>query len=350
MPCIAPISAYRALIPNENGKRKVYFSYGDPKYYEPIQIPCGQCIGCRLERSRKWAVRCMLESHLYGDKNMFLTLTFDDKKCDVVTCNDLIPSIFTDFLKKLRYYCGSFRYFHCGEYGDKYERPHHHAIIFGLRFDDLKFKCMLNGYKVYHSDLLDKVWGHGFTSVGEVTFESCAYVARYITKKLTGIEARHYGNRHPEYVTMSRRPGIGSDFYNKYKQDIYPSDFVTIRNGVKVKPGKFFDVMYETDFGVDALEDLKKKRKEVIDGKIFGQRKRFDKSRSLAFKTALGKFEGSTGISEAEAARVIASLPERKTILQQKKEILTLNNRHRLPRSLERMSAEDFEFLQEIKK
>lgn len=81
----------------------------------------------------------------------------------------------------------------------------------------------------------------------ELTFESAAYAARYITKKISGPEAdthynvidletgEVYSSKIPEFIDMSRRPGIGKPFYEKFKTDIFPSDEVILR-GIKMKP------------------------------------------------------------------------------------------------------------------
>lgn len=219
----------------------------------PIELPCGQCIGCRLERSRQWALRCIHEASLYDD-NCYITLTYD---------NDHIPQDhsvdirhYQLFMKRLRkkYYPKTIRFFHCGEYGEKNGRPHYHAILFNHRFDDLEL-VKEKPNKLYTSETLAKLWGKGFVTIGEVTFESAAYVARYITKKINGDKAdEHYTyineetgefNRiTPEYISMSRRPGIGSEFFTKYRGDMYPSDYITVR-GKKLKPTKFYDSKLE---------------------------------------------------------------------------------------------------------
>lgn len=74
-----------------------------------------------------------------------------------------------------------------------------------------------------------------------MTFESAAYVARYVMKKVTGDRAEsHYEGRHPEYTSMSRRPGIGKGWYEKFKADVYPLDRVVVR-GVNTRPPRFYD-------------------------------------------------------------------------------------------------------------
>lgn len=164
------------------------------------------------------------------------------------------------------------RFFHCGEYGENFGRPHYHAIIFGHDWSDKKLKFVTKrGDKVYTSNKLDELWTHGITSTASVTFESCAYVARYVTKKVTGQSAIHHYNkidyetgeilseRTPEYVTMSRRPGIGKIWYDKYTKDVFPLDEVVLR-GVKMRPPRYYNNLYEISNPED-YERIKKLRK-----------------------------------------------------------------------------------------
>lgn len=105
---------------------------------------------------------------------------------------------------------------------------------------------------IYVSPLLDRLWGLGFASVGDVTFGSAAYVARYHVKKAgsavskSGYIVPSTGEvLSPEYVTMSRRPGIGRGWFDKYSSDVYPRDSRVIK-GVDTKPCKFYDSLYES--------------------------------------------------------------------------------------------------------
>lgn len=104
---------------------------------------------------------------------------------------------------------------------------------------------------IYRSSMLDRVWGLGYASVGDVTFGSAAYVARYHVKKVGGVVSDdHYVNPvtgeclRPEYVTMSRRPGIGRGWFDKFSGDVYPRDSRVIK-GLDTKPCRFYDSLYE---------------------------------------------------------------------------------------------------------
>jgi len=212
---------------------------------EPMQVPCGQCIGCRLDRSVQWAARCMHEAQLH-DENCFITLTYDDDH--IPKDRSLCVKHFQDFMKRLRKRVGKVRFFHCGEYGDIDFRPHYHACLFGFQFTDLESVSTRDGSKKF-SPLLMDLWPYGFNVVGDVTFESAAYVARYCMKKVTGSMAKdHYGEKKPEYVTMSRRPGIGSEWIKKFKSETYRDDTIIVR-GVPTKPPRFYDEYLDVDFG-----------------------------------------------------------------------------------------------------
>lgn len=248
MPCYNPIDGYWSKEVGESGKRRVVFDVSQGFRDRPIRVPCGQCIGCRLERSRQWALRCLHEASLYED-NSFVTLTYND--ANLPSNLSLVKDAFPKFVRSLRKRTGeTVRYFHCGEYGEKFLRPHYHALLFGYWPPDTKLYKVRDGVRLYCSEFLSEVWNQGFVSVGEVTFESAAYVARYCTKKVTGSKASEHYERvtdggelvqvEPEFCTMSRRPGIGKDWFDKFREDCYPSDFITVR-GKKCKPPRFYD-------------------------------------------------------------------------------------------------------------
>ncbi len=240
-----------------------------------LRLPCGRCIGCRLERSRQWAMRCVHEASLY-ENNCFITLTYDDENLPVDGSLNL--KHFQDFMKRLRsrFSESPIRFFHCGEYGSACKvcglsrprcscvsfipgigRPHYHACLFNFDFADRVHFKKVKDTILYTSADLASLWTFGFSTVGNVSFESAAYVARYIVKKITGdIAQEHYSvfSRDtgevfqvvPEYTTMSRRPGIARDWYEKFSDDVFPDDFVVLR-GRRMKPPRFYDSIYEID-------------------------------------------------------------------------------------------------------
>ena len=251
MPCFHPVQGYRSREVNPGtGKRSIVFNKKDGYEDLPVTVRCGQCTGCRLDRSAEWAIRCHHEAALYED-NCFITLTYRDE--DLPDPPSVDVREFQLFMKRLRkkYAPKKIRFFHCGEYGDTNRRPHYHAILFNHDFEDKKLWRMSNGLPLYVSEDLSSLWPLGFSSVGAATFQSAAYVARYIMKKVTGPmaestyehvspETGEITQLQPEYVTMSRRPGLGKGWLDQYQSDIWPWDFVVVE-GKKFRPPRFYD-------------------------------------------------------------------------------------------------------------
>lgn len=208
-------------------------------------VPCGRCVGCALDYGRNWSVRCYHESLLHSS-NYFLTLTVDDAHLHR-SHPDLPPSLDPQqvnfFIKSLRNRGKKFRYFLCGEYGSKTSRPHYHMIVFGLTLTDLR--PISKG--LVESPWLNEIWGLGTIAIGNVTPESIAYCCRYTVKKVMGRPAQYYYDRgiYPEFVRMSRRPGIGADFFKKYRGDIYNSDKCWLPNGFLAKVPRYYDKLLE---------------------------------------------------------------------------------------------------------
>lgn len=251
MPCFRPVDCYRAT--SGGG---IAFNTKAGYADLPLKVPCGRCIGCRLERSRQWAVRCVHEMHSHLVSS-FVTLTYAPE--NTPPGGSLRKSDHQKFIKKLRRARPDLQvsYFLCGEYGDLSARPHYHAILFGVDFPDKRWlKNGRNGDKLYRSAELDKLWSLGFASVGEATFESAAYCARYVMKKVTGPGAReHYRftdpatgeliDREPEYLAVSLKPAIGKRWISRFQEEVYPDDFVVSRGG-KAKPPRYYDKFHES--------------------------------------------------------------------------------------------------------
>lgn len=272
MVCYNPLTAWqRTDRSNSNGKKTIVF--GKPSAagnWKMIFLPCGQCIGCRLARSRDWALRCVHEKSLHKESS-YLTLTYNDENVPyspVTGEQTLLKKHLQDFMKRLRSYLSptKVRFFACGEYGETFHRPHYHMILFGYDPPDKEFyKLSKDGFMYYTSPTLNKLWGKGFVIVADVTFESCAYVARYVTKKITGEAAKDvYEGIQPEFVNMSRKPGIGADWYAKYKKDVYPYDEAIIHSnsGTRVmRPPRYYDKLLDKEDS-ELLQSLKEKRIE----------------------------------------------------------------------------------------
>ena len=267
MACYHPLKGYRSAELTANGKRKIVFNRNHGFVDLPVTVPCGQCVGCRLERSRQWAIRCHHEASLH-ENNCFITLTYANEHLPNNGSLDLSHQ--QKFFKRLRKKYGpDIRFYACGEYGAKYGRPHYHACVFNHDFEDRTLWKTTNEVPLYRSKSLETLWPYGHSSVGNVTFQSAAYVARYIMKKVTGeLADDHYTHvdqngeihdRKPEYTTMSRRPGIGALWLKKYNKDVYPDDFIVL-NGKKYRPPKYYDAQYELT-NPDVLKTIKKQRK-----------------------------------------------------------------------------------------
>ena len=152
MPCFHPLAAWR-----QPGGEITFHDKGSGR---PIKLPCGQCSGCRLKRSHDWALRCIHEASLHSS-NCFITLTYND---DNLPFNgSLNKSDFQGFIKRLRdrEKPNKIRFYQAGEYGDKNNRPHHHAILFNYMPDDL----VDSGGGIFFSPYLEKVWGKGFVNL-----------------------------------------------------------------------------------------------------------------------------------------------------------------------------------------
>lgn len=201
-----------------------------------IDIPCGQCVGCRLQRSREWANRMMMELETTEGRSSFVTLTYDDEHLplsegvnpvtgEIEEFGTLVLEDLQKFIKRLRKANPEkkIRYFACGEYGENTNRPHFHLILFGYFPKDAKFirRGRKGNYNYYVSEELEKLWPFGLHVIADVTWESCAYTARYVTKKLTGNAGEVYEtmNIKPPFVIMSNRPGIGYDYFMIHRED-----------------------------------------------------------------------------------------------------------------------------------
>jgi len=217
MRCFHPVKAW---VPLEGGALFFWAKAGT----DEIQIRCGQCIGCRIERSRQMGIRIMHEAQLH-ERNSFLTLTY---KNNPVTLN---KEDITKFIKRLRKK-HEIRYYYCGEYGEKKGRPHYHMCLFGENFEEDRYKwTMKGGNQLYKSPALNKTWGHGEVVIGDLTQDSAQYTAAYIIDKITGDGKKEYFDmidnetgeitpRLKEFAHMSLKPGIGMNWLRLYWQDI----------------------------------------------------------------------------------------------------------------------------------
>ncbi|AXH75465.1 MAG: replication initiator protein [Microviridae sp.] len=246
MPCFHPLKGWPSRSVNPTGKRSLTFSEAHG-FGSPVEVACGQCIGCRRERARQWAARIMDEAQSH-DETSFLTLTYSDDQ--VPAGNSLDPRALQLFLKRLRRSLAPkrVRFFGCGEYGDLTFRPHYHLVLLGHAFlsDRVFYKRAKTGERLFTSPTLDELWSVdgkslGFATIGSVTHDSAGYVAGYCLKKVTGDQAKaaaHYGGREPEFMRCSHR--IGLEYFKQYRSDLYPDDF-QVYKGQKMRIPRYYD-------------------------------------------------------------------------------------------------------------
>ena len=304
MSCYKPLNAYFSKRINKNGKRDVTFRKSEGYLDMPVQIACGRCIGCRLETSRQWAVRCVHESQNHK-QNSFLTLTYSEEH--LPEYGSLNKEHVQKFIKRLRkkFHMKSLRYLYCGEYGENLSRPHYHLCLFGLDFsqDRKLYKRNFQEDRLYNSEILNQLWPYGHAVIGDLTYQSAAYVARYVTKKVKGdLQAEKYGEkidpetgeltllRTPEFAEASRRPALGRDwFFENYRQ-VYPNDFVVV-NKRKQKPPKYYDFLLESH-DPELYAQVKYNRKRSMESAQDTRPEEYDPYR-LATKEEIRERKGS---------------------------------------------------------
>lgn len=286
------------------------------------QIPCGKCIQCRLAYSREWANRCMCEFKT-SINAFFITLTYDDSHLEFSPYVDpdtgeislrpvLVQKHVQDFMKRLRSWCANRselkqRVFGCGEYGDLSARPHYHLIVYNLPSAFFKNSHFFTAPDVqpplWYCEALRDLWPFGMSVYGDVNWQTCAYVARYVTKKRKGLDSKKQREAQEihfpgipwkqEFVFMSRKPGIGRDYYELNKEKLYDIDemFVKINDTVQaVKPARYFDRLYDLE-NHSRMREIKLNRTQLSDN---------------AFKSALSK----TSLTEEEYLQLLAESKE----------------------------------------
>lgn len=256
MPCFSPAEVWPAPPPAKGVVWARNKSYVGAKSF---QVPCGQCIGCRLDKAQDWSTRIYHEASLH-ENNSFITLTYSDDYMPLL--GTLVPRDLQLFFKRLRKAKGAVRYFACGEYGEETRRPHYHAILFGQDFahDRKPWRRSPTGHVLYRSALLEKLWPYGHSEIGSVTHESAGYVARYCLKKVAPSSDRYkttyervvpetgeVGMVHPEFARMSNRPGIGDAWLQKYQADAFPSDFVVVDGSKRPVPAFYMRKLKEKE-------------------------------------------------------------------------------------------------------
>lgn len=271
MRCLSPLVAWRR---RDRVGVTLKYSEGDPRF--PMSLPCGGCIACLRVRARQHAVRCLHEREVH-DRACFVTLTYDEEHLPYA--GSLVKTHFQDFVRAVRVQFGSgLRFFGCGEYGARWQRPHYHLILFGVDFFQDRFVCgRRSGEDVYRSPCLEGLWPMGRSEVGSAGFQSAAYVAGYVSKKLgsSGLEGRE-----PEFLLMSLKPGIGVPWLERNYPAVMARDSVVV-DGVELPTPRMYDKWF-AKYHPEAFAKLRAQR----------QVRRLEQLRQLAPEESRGASDG----------------------------------------------------------
>jgi hypothetical protein len=234
------------------------------------EVPCGYCPGCRIEKSKQWAIRISHESKMY-DRNCFVTLTYNKK--NLLFGGSARATVFKPdlqgFFKRLRKNV-KFRYFACGEYGEQYARPHYHVIFFGVDFRDYSDVRQDNRLLTLKEAYLEPAWNKGLIHIGGLTPASAQYCAKYVTKKLYGDDALYYDEQgiQSEFALMSRKPGIGAKFFDEYLKGEM-QDYIVCDGKKSALPRYYRERKFDTDekkaeYKRRALQRIKEAETDLI--------------------------------------------------------------------------------------
>lgn len=262
MSCYHPHYALDLGVNAETGKKIIKFlprrydsnlkdlrsKYGEDNV---LCLPCGHCVGCCLDYSKEWAVRCALESLYYPDTSWFITLTYDNEHCPEF----LFKRPVQKFIKDIRNAGYKVRYFAAGEYGsaENTHRPHYHLILYGLPINDLKlWKKSKTGY-LFTSEMVSKFWPYGFITIAHATFQTAGYIARYCLKK-------RMVKNDDEFILMSKHPGIGQRYFEDHAEEIIKYDKLVgnFGNSLTSPSPRYFDKLAEK-FGIDITKNKDKR-------------------------------------------------------------------------------------------
>lgn len=260
MTCFHSRPAWKSTLPNENGQHPLNFTWRTdrkPDYF----IDCGRCEGCRASQRRDWAVRIAHESQLY-DRNSFVTLTYDDEHCPEFLDKHAVQV----FLKRLRRATPRpFRYFICGEYGEKTKRPHYHAIIFNEDFRGGRFTYTIND-ELWGNKRLDRIWQNGTCAIADFTFSTAMYTAGYTAKKLG----------HKDIFTIqSRNPPIGKEWLRRNHDNIRRNGFVVMEGKEMPVPQVYWNWLKGEETFDKIKEELCEKINVLNDKKLRNKKYNF---------------------------------------------------------------------------
>lgn len=306
--CTSPLRAYR----NPAGGQLLFKNIthgvdGRENFFNltrQVEIGCGQCWECRLQKVRDWAVRMMCEAWIQeenGRGSTMLTLTYDPEnvpyvydgknRTDVMTLSKRDLNLFTKRLRERLRRRGleNFKYFGCGEYGDNggelFGRPHYHIILMGVEFNDkYLWSTSEAGYPVCKSDLLDSVWCFGLATISDFDFGSAEYCVKDVLKRITESDTeshkkwlkehklenldQYYEGRQKEFHLSSNRPGIGSGWIDKYGKTVFPNGKMPKMNGTRMNPPRYFKDRYIEKEYNRRYAKMQKKIQEYTDTQI----------------------------------------------------------------------------------
>lgn len=274
MACFYPQEGY--LVLDDGVKRwRRYVRHGDD-VLEPMTVVCGNCIGCRMERSRRWTIRCqheVLMCERQGLPSSFVTLTIDDGH--MPEHGEIEYRLCQLFHKRVRKNSGvAYRHLTLSEYGGLTFRPHFHCVMMGLSFERGKPAGKGDSGEVcYESPQLAKLWPLGFSSFGNATARSIGYCTRhnfkdamkyppgFFEEEWLDDETGEICKRRGPFLTFSR--GIGRSWYEQYgRTDCHNHDFMVLRDGQVVGPIPFYDdLLASTPDGECELLELKARRR-----------------------------------------------------------------------------------------
>lgn len=262
---------------------------------DSVMVKCGKCVECARQYSVEWAFRIVQECKQY-ERNCFITLTYNEE-------NLPNPAFVSRrevqlFMKRLRQEISplKIRFFATGEYGKKNKRPHYHLIIFNWFPEDAWLWKREKGVPYYRSSTLEKLWPKGFSMLGDVTYDSALYCAKYMNKLYFDLEFEPI-NADPEgdedcpfwdmptrpFVQMSNRPGIG---YNAVYDSDLTSDRIYVQGRSCKIPRYYLKVMERDGIYLDEF----KERRRVVGQMRVGQYSDMEKRRESARKIFEKKF------------------------------------------------------------
>lgn len=280
MSCFHPLPAFQ----DRNGGG-VRIGYHAGEQGDKLELPCGRCIGCKQAKAKSWAIRCMHEAQLH-DSNLFVTVDYAPEHLPASL--SLEYGDFQGFLRRLRKAQGAgIRFFVSGEYGEQFGRPHWHALLFNCVFSDMVRYA--NG--TFRSAKAERLWARGQVVIGAVTSRSAAYCAGYTLGKVYGSAAADFYEdvvntttgevscRRPPFCVMSRRPGIGAKWYERFRGDVLPGDFAVL-DGAKYKVPQFYWRKFQAEGDPSLVEQIayaRFLRAKAVDPNESSERRRSDR-------------------------------------------------------------------------